>query len=232
MSQFSIDLEEEGKSNGTINRIVSAVHTVLAHCADDELLPPAPRFRRLKENESRKTWYSKEQVQGLASAALDPYEREDLHDIILCAGYTGMRQGELLKLKVRDVDFALTTLHVGGRPDVVTKPGNYRSIPIHDRIESILRTRTEERDPRALVFGRDWTDRDQLMRAFRKVRRYMGIGEDHVFHTLRHSYATWLAEADVPLLTIKELMGHKSIETTMLYAKVTSKARSEAMSRI
>ena len=49
---------------------------------------------------------------------------------------------------------------------------------------------------------------------------------------LRHSYGTWLAEADVPLLTIRDLMGHKRIETTMLYAKVTDSARNDAVARI
>ena len=232
ISQFCIDLEEELKSDATINRIVSAISTVLHHCEDDGLLPSAPRLRRRKEGESRKTWYTKEQVEGLAQAALDPYERIDLHNIILCAAYTGMRQGELLKLKCRDVDFSLTTVHVGGRPDVQSKSKNYRSVPFPDRIEGILRQRIEGKDPRSFVFGCDWNDRDQLMRAFKRVRKYCGISEDHVFHSLRHSYATWLAEADVQLLTIKELMGHASINTTMLYAKVTSQARTAAVNRI
>ena len=38
----------------------------------------------------------------------------DLGDIIIAAGYTGMRKGELLKLKCRDVDFRLNVIHVGG----------------------------------------------------------------------------------------------------------------------
>ena len=43
ISQVSIELEDEGKSNATINRVVSAVSTVLNHCAFDGLIPSAPK---------------------------------------------------------------------------------------------------------------------------------------------------------------------------------------------
>lgn len=232
INQVSIELEDEGKSDATINRVVSAVSTVLNHCAFDGLLSSAPKFRRRKEGESRITWYTKDQVEQLCYASVDPFEREDLSHIIATAGYTGMRGGELLKLKVRDIDFGMNTIHVGGLPDFVTKAKNYRSIPIHDRIAELLHKRCEGIDPRSMVFGRDWSNKDQLIRAFKKVRNYIGLDDSYVFHTLRHSYATWLAEAGVPILTIKDLMGHKRIETTLLYAKVTDTARNDAVNRI
>ena len=171
-------------------------------------------------------------MEGLVQASLDPYERMDLGDIIITAGYTGMRKGELLKLKCRDIDFRLGVIHVGGLPDVKTKASNYRSVPIHDRIADMLVKRIADHAPHKHVFGSDWTNPDQLLRAFRKVRDFCGHSQAYCFHTLRHSYGTWLAEADVPLLTIRDLMGHKRIETTMLYSKVTDSARNDAVARI
>ena len=232
LNQVAIELEEEGKSDATINRVISAVSTVIRHIAFDGLIDRAPQFRRRKEGESRLTWYTKEEVEGLVYASLDPYERADLADIIVSAGYTGMRKGELLKLKCRDVDFRLNVIHVGGRPDVQTKARNYRSVPIHDRIADLLMKRVTDAAPHKHVFGSDWTNPDQLLRAFRKVRNFCGHSEKHCFHTLRHSYGTWLAEKGVPLLTIRDLMGHKRIETTMLYSKVTDTARNDAVALI
>jgi integrase len=52
------------------------------------------------------------------------------------------------------------------------------------------------------------------------------------FHSLRHTYASWLAIAGVPLYTIKELMGHKSIEMTMRYAHLCPDHKREAAARI
>lgn len=51
-----------------------------------------------------------------------------------------------------------------------------------------------------------------------EVRREVFPGKEvHSFHSLRHSYCTWLAEAGTPVHLIKRLAGHQSIETTMQY---------------
>lgn len=232
LTQVTIELEEEGKSDATINRIVSAVSTVLKHCEQDGLLDAVPKFRRRKENEHRLTWFSKDEVESLVHGSLDPYERKDLADLIPVAAYTGMRQSELLRLRAVDVDLGLNHIHVGGRPEVVTKAGNYRCIPIHERIKDILIARMEYANPNVRLFGDEWRGRDQLLRAFVKIRNYIGKDDKYVFHSLRHSFGTWCAEAGVPIRTIMDLMGHKRIETTLRYAKTTDKARLDAIDAI
>ena len=232
INRVSRELEDEGKSDATINRVVSAVSTVLNHCAFDGLISTPPKFRRRKEHEGRITFYTKEEVNQLYHSAIDPFMREDAADIVLVAAYTGMRQGELLKLKVKDIDLGLNVIHVGGRPDVQTKAGNYRSIPIHNHISDTLIKRINNVKPNVPIFGDEWNDKDQLLRVFKKLNRYIGKDESYVFHTLRHSFGTWCAEAGVPIRTIMDLMGHKRIETTLRYAKTTDKARTEALALI
>ena len=232
LNEVSVELEDEGKSDATINRVVSAVSTVLNHCAFDGLIPAPAKFRRRKEHEGRINFYTKEEVSRLSHAAVDPFMREDAAEIIKVAAYTGMRQGELLKLKAKDVDFGLNVIHVGGRPDVQTKAGNYRSIPIHTHIATLLERRIDNVGSNVRAFGDEWNDKDQLLRVFKKVNRYIGKDETYVFHTLRHSFGTWCAEAGVPIRTIMDLMGHKRIETTLRYAKTTDKARTEALNLI
>lgn len=232
VTEVGIELEDEGKSDATINRVVSAVSTVLNHCAFDGLIPTPAKFRRRKESEGRVTFYTKEEVDRLQYAAIDPFMREDVSEIILVAAYTGARQGELLKLKAKDVDLAMGNIYIGGRPDVLTKAGNWRSVPIHDRIVSIVEKRVRDAHPNVRIFGDEWNDKDQLLRTFKKINRYIGKDETYVFHTLRHSFGTWCAEAGVPIRTIMDLMGHKRIETTLRYAKTTDKARTEALSLI
>ena len=231
VNQWAVDLEENGMSNATINRCISAISTVLNHCSCDDLCGPPPKFKRRKETEGRILFFTKEDVNQMCHASVDVFNRMDLAEIIQVAAFTGMRQGELLKLKARDIDLSLNTIHVGGRPDVVTKAGNYRSIPIHERITAPLQNRLEEVSPSVRVFD-DWTTKDQLLRAFNKVRRYVGLPEGYCFHSLRHSFATWHAEAGTPMRTLMMLMGHKRIETTLRYAKVTNKASIEAMQAI
>lgn len=231
VNQYAVDLEETGMSNATINRCISAISTVLNHCAADDLCGPPPKFRRRKESEGRILFYTKEEINQMCHASIDVFNRADLAEIIQVAAFTGMRQGELLKLKARDVDLSLNTIHVGGLPDVVTKAGNYRSIPIHERIARPLYERLEAVSPNIRVFD-DWTTKDQLLRAFNKVRRYVGLPEGYCFHVIRHSFATWHADAGTPMRTLMGLMGHKRIETTLRYAKITNKASIEAMQAI
>jgi len=231
VNQWAVDLEENGMSNATINRCISAISTVLNHCSYDDLCASPPKFKRRKENEGRKMFFTQDDVNQMCHASVDVFNRLDLTEIIQVAAFTGMRQGELLKLKARDIDLSLNTIHVGGLPDVTTKAGNYRSIPIHERITSLLQNRLEDVSPNVRVFD-DWTTKDQLLRAFNKVRRYVGLPEGYCFHSLRHSFATWHAEAGTPMRTLMMLMGHKRIETTLRYAKVTNKASIEAMQSI
>jgi integrase len=232
VTQVSIELEDEGKSDATINRVVSAVSTVLNHCAFDGLIGTPPKFRRRKENEGRVLYYTKEEVDRLAYLSTDVFMREDLRDIITFAAFTGMRQGEILKLRCKDVDWISNRVLVGGEEVVKTKAGNFRAIPIHERIAPILQARCSQSRSHVRLFGDEWRDKDQLLRAFRKVNKLIPKDENYVFHTLRHSFATWHAEAGTPIRTLMALMGHKRIETTLRYAKATDSALTEAMAAI
>ena len=232
MTQFCIELEEEGKSDGTINRVVSAIATVLNHAAFDGLIDNPCKFRRRKENEGRMLYFTQEEVDKMVDHALQTFNREDLADIIKFAAYTGMRQGEILKLRCKDIDWNSNKILVGGQEEVKTKSGNFRAIPISDKIRTIIEGRCESCKGDTLIFGDEWPNKDLLLRAFKKVARLIGKEDTYVFHCLRHSFATWHAEAGTPLRTLMTLMGHKRIETTLRYAKTTDAALVDAMAAI
>ena len=80
ITQTSIELEDEGKSDGTINRVISAVSTVLHHCAFDELIDAPPKFRRRKESEGRSIFFTKQEVEQMYDSALTVFHREDIAD--------------------------------------------------------------------------------------------------------------------------------------------------------
>ena len=228
-----IELEDEGKSDATINRVVSAVSTVLNHLAFDEVIEHAPKFRRRKESEGRVFWYTKDEVDKLSILSTDVFQRYDLADIIKFAAYTGMRQAEILKIRKKDIDLVANKIHVGGVPTQATKAKNWRAIPIHDSIMGNVMDRCSQSSRSDIrIFGDEWRDKDQLLRAFKKVNKLVPKDENYVFHTLRHSYATWLAEAGVPIRSIMALCGHKRIETTLRYAKATDAALTDAMAAI
>lgn len=224
------DLRDENNiSTSTINRIVSAGTTVLRftrlaglHNVD------VPQFSRLKEGEHRLTYFNKEQIDEMAFQAVDVFHREDLAHAIIFSAYTGVRQGELLKLKVSDIDLALDCIWVGGKPGRETKGKNVRSVPIHPKVKPIIEKRMATLTDRDLLFGKDWSHKDALYRAFKKVRDYCGISADHVWHSLRHSFGTFLGEVTHPR-QIMALMGHANIETSLRYVKATEAANRTAV---
>lgn len=228
--ELMTELKEENPtwSTSTINRVVSAATTVLKYTRTAGLHNVAcPEFQRFKEGECRMTYFTKEQIEAMAFAAVDIYDRQDLADAIIFSGFTGVRQGELLKLKSDDVDLALNVIHVGGKPGRETKGKNVRSIPIHEKILPIIQRRLNQ--PR--LFGDDWRNKDALYLRFKKVREYCGIGEDFVWHSLRHSFGTFLGEVTHPR-QIMALMGHKNIETSLRYVKATDDACRTALHAI
>ena len=233
LNHVCIELEDEGKSDATINRIVSAVSTVLNHCAFDGLIDSPPKFRRRKESEGRVLWYTKDEVAKLAHLSTDVFMRNDLSEIIRFAAYTGMRQGEVLKIRAKDIDLVSNKIHVGGVPTQMTKTKEWRAIPIHESIMGIVVDRCSQASRKDVrLFGDEWRDKDQLLRAFKKVNRLLPKEDAYVFHTLRHSYATWLGEAGVPIRTIMALCGHTCIETTLRYCKATDKSMAEGIAAI
>ena len=228
--QVGIELEDEGASDAKINRVVSSISTVLRHLQDDGLLSDVPKLPRRKENEGRIFYFTKDEVQHLVNLSNDVFERPDLADIIQFAAFTGMRQSEIFKLRSMDVDLIGNRICVGGMKGVETKAKNCRSIPIHPSILSLVEERAHSSSLK--MFGDDWANRDQLLRAFYKPLQQLQKPEGYVFHTLRHSCATWMAEAGVPVRSIMAIMGHKRIETTLRYAKATDKALDLAISAI
>ena len=216
---MSIQLESEGKSDGTINKCIAAISTVLNHLVWMELLDKAPKFKKRRKSEGRTVFFTQEQVEDLVSAA-----GQDLGDIILFGAYTGMRSGEVLKLKPEDIDLTNNLIMVGGTKSTVTKGRNFRVVPISGRIHSMI----ERRMHKSLLFGEDWY-KDLICRHFRSLLTECGYSRLYSYHVLRHSFATWCNTKGVPIRTIQELLGHACIETTEHYVKVTSEAKSQAI---
>ena len=170
MDEFRKHLRLEGRAKATINRAFSSVKTVLNHCKDHGLIFfDIPKFKNIKEDVYQRIYFTKEQVEQICTAAVEIHGHQDLADIVNFAAYTGMRQGEILKLSASRVDFLQNCIHVGARREDTTKTGTYRAVPIHSSLKHMLQTRVQDLGARDLVFGYDWKDKDQLLRAFKKV---------------------------------------------------------------
>jgi integrase len=145
---------------------------------------------------------------------------------------TGMRAGEILALRWQDIDYKAGIINVRG------KGGYNRQVYLTKQVIVALK-----RQPQSLsgyVFeSRAGGPVKEVSRAFARAVNYLELNkgiEDRKqivsFHTLRHTFASWLALAGTPLLTIKELLGHKNIDMTMRYAHLCPDHKREAVTRV
>ncbi len=139
-----------------------------------------------------------------------------LKDFLIFAIWTGLRLGNIIGLKRRDVNLKNRTVYIER-----TKNGEPLIIPLHDRAFEVLKRRLKvkylEHD---YVFtspeGKP-IEPNNLRRSFRIALKRAGI-ENLRIHDPRHTFGTRLAQAGVDLYTIARLLGHKDIRTTQRYA--------------
>jgi integrase len=153
------------------------------------------------------------------------HAKDVMHEMVMTALRTGMRQGEIRALQWSSIDWLNRSIAVRHSWDnhrgVLVPPMNnrIRHIPLDIDVSEMLHGRKQET---GYVFlspdGRPFTN-CRVNYAIKKLCKWAGLRKVG-WHTLRHTFASHLAMRGVPLPVIKELMGHSSITTTMRYAHV------------
>jgi len=147
--------------------------------------------------------------------------------------YTGLRRTELINLNWNDINLGNKTLIVRK-----SKNKNQRIIPLHNRVMKLLDEYLAERLPlknNALFIGRTGQriHHNSLKNLFDRYIKIAGLsGNGYTIHTLRHTFATRLLSRNVSLVNIKNLMGHRSLESTQIYLHVTGKELEKSISML
>ena len=141
-----------------------------------------------------------------------------LKAIVTLAADTGLRKSELQRLTWGDVDFESRMITIRK-----TKNKDYRVIPMTETVYRLLITLRSSRNGTEQVIP--FVD---VGRGLSKASQKAGIKHVHL-HMLRHTFATRLRDRGVPLDRIMELMGHKSMEMVLRYAKARPQQLIEAM---
>lgn len=208
--------------------------------------PAAHADRRREPDTAPLAFYSPEQVEALARALADGAHRDpsrpavssteiearardDAQDaeLVRVAAYAGLRRGELVALRWRDVDFVgrkiIVRRALSGETELrSTKSGRARQVPLPDQAAAALERlsrRGEFTGPDDYVFasrlGRR-LDPSALRRRYERARDAAGL-EPLRFHDLRHTYGSLLVAGGIDLPSVKAAMGHSHITTTERY---------------
>jgi len=174
--------------------------------------------QKLQEPGGRLRYLTKEEAKELVDSCHGPFRA-----LVMTALHTGMRKGELLKLPWDAVDLKHGFLRVQQ-----SKNGHPRTIPMNESVRGVLTGLRSRLDVNWVFHDEEGKAFPNTRRRFEAACRKAGLVDFH-FHDLRHTFASWLVMAGVPLPTVSDLMGHKSITMTMRYAHLSPTHRQEAI---
>lgn len=158
------------------------------------------------------------------------------HRILLALLYgCGLRCFEVRGIKLSDLDFnrKMLLVHGKGKKD--------RYVPLNNLLIKGLKKYIDAEKPETWLFngkpdGRAGGDFDGrysqrgVQWAVRQTKKDAGISKEMTVHTLRHTYATHLLEDGLNIMSIKDLLGHECIQTTMIYLHVAQSGRQKPFS--
>jgi integrase/recombinase XerD len=162
-------------------------------------------------------------------AASSPWERRIFSILLL----SGMRRGEMENLEWSDVRFDLGVILIRAK-DFWQPKTDERVIPISESLREVLLAEyAERRSDRWVAANRAGGQEFHLLPKLKKICRKAGITPAAAtVHALRHSFGAHLRMAGVPLANIADLMGHRDLATTQIYAKVQIDHLREAVSHL
>lgn len=233
------ECRKAGTSGATLNRYLALGSALFKWAIRQGYVGDNP-FRgveRFKESKGREVYLTAEESRALVNVAAPA-----LRPIIVCALSTGMRRGELLSLKWRDLDLARREILIRAENE---KAGRGRALPMtEDLYRELLAARAARKvlalDGTAPVFTyEDGTPVDErgLRSLFDSAVERCGAipidkRGDVTFHTLRHTAASLMVQAGVSLFEVGKILGHSTPSVTMRYAHFAPEAGRSAIDRL
>lgn len=222
-------LTATAKTRRNIAGELSSVWRVLAKRGMADINPwraakPAPEPGRAKHGRA----FTQEEARRILEACVFAPNGEEWRDMVTVALHTGLRLTDVLNLEGRMADLEARELRL--MPAKTRRRGIVVRLPLHPDVEEVFRRRG---------FGRLFPEAAKECRSHRRqpfadILRRAKIeakpGEKLTFHCLRHTFATWLAEAGVPEDVRMQLCGHTVASTARLYNHDTSQARRAILS--
>ena len=220
------------RAPATVNRYLAALSHVLSVARKEWrwiTRSPMADVRKAREPRGRLRYLSREELARLRQVCHEsPHPALEL--VVLLALTTGMRKGEILHLRWRDLD-----LEHGHITVQQTKNGERRTVPLIAQTWEMLQLRMP--DPVQLtsatfVFAGQKADRPIcVVHAWKNAVRQAKI-EDFRFHDLRHTAASYLAMAGSTSLEIAEVLGHKTLQMVKPYSHLSTEHTRRSLERL
>jgi integrase len=218
------------RSPGAVNRelaLLSAIFRV-AIKSKQVTTNPCHEVENLKGEKTRIRYLLKQEEERLLPQLTG--DREHLRDMVILTINTGIRVGEMLNLKVEDVDLVEGKLILRE-----TKNGESREVPLNRTARTLVENLVRKARERNRIYlftnpdtGKKFTS---IHKGWKKSCSLAKIS-DLRFHDLRHTFATRAVKNGAMLAEVKEVLGHKSIQMTERYTHATVEGKRRAVEAV
>jgi len=214
----------------TVNRRLTVIKHMFKKATEWDLTKnnPAAAVKRFTITSERTRFLSRDEIQRLLQECEKQVTSPWLLPLATLALNTGMRQGEQLSMKWENV-----SLERGSITIIQSKTLRPKTIAINDEAREALNWLQENRYGE-LLFMWPWGQpigKVTVYDAFKKACSAAGITDFH-FHDLRHTFASHLVMAGVDLVTVKDLLGHKTINMTNRYTHLAQEHKAQAVAKL
>lgn len=229
LSRIDLDMLEKirsrlidaNRSEKTIRDVFITMSLVFKYAIDKDLYngnSPIKKIKLARKDNKRIRFLTKAEAELLLSEL--EKRSPQWHDIALVSLYAGLRASEIFKLQWNDLYFDTDRIFVKDR-----KNFNNGMMPMHPKLKEMF-LRRQERASEGYVFqSTNGIQIQEVSDTYTRVVNSLGFNkglddprQKVVFHTLRHTYASWLVMNGVDLYTVQRMMGHKDIAMTQRYA--------------
>ncbi len=221
LERIKKNMADADRAPRTIRYALAVVRQVYNFAKFNNLFPgesPTAKVKMPQEDNRRYRYLTHgEADQLLKSLSL---KSRQMYEMALISLHCGLRAGEIFSLTWGDLDFENGSMFIKD-----TKPHRNRTAFMTNAVKEMLELKKRGQNDDFIFHGHGTPGITGVSRTFERVIKDLGFNtgvtdrrQKVVFHTLRHTYASWLVENGVDLYTVKKLMGHSTIAMTERYS--------------
>ncbi|MDX0455467.1 tyrosine-type recombinase/integrase [Sinorhizobium medicae] len=213
MTDFVRTIVRSGRTHTTADRKLAALSKMLRFAAEKGVIPRVPKIPMSGEVNERLRYLTKDEAQRLL-AYWNLVHDEEMHAFTVFALHCGARSGAIAALHWGYFGPSYRTVFFPGGDKKSPARTLPMSKPAIEAIQTMKRLHPDSKGPFA-HFKKDGHQRT----SWERMQLHTGF-DDVIVHTLRHTCASWMVQRGVDLKRVQTWLGHKRIETTLIYAKL------------
>lgn len=209
--------QERKNSNAVVNQKMGYLKVVLQEMEEDGFIEMIKMPKPRPTKNSKVHYLTKDMEEELLDYLLINDYRE-AYDIVACLIDLGCRVNELLNLEKRFVDYDNNQINFNER-----KNDQAVAVPMTNRVQAKIERYYKQIKDFDRLFSLNY---NELNAIWQKARKDLGYADKkfYTIHLCRHTCASKLVQKGVPILLVKDWLGHEDIENTMIYAHLQPKA--------